>query len=207
MENGGQSGSPTRKAKSVGPLLLAGVMLLVVAAGILASRASQNVMAGVASEQILTQIREQIPDSHVPASQSHTEEETSKSAVVVVDGNAYVGTLALPSLKLELPVSSSCTNESLQKSPGCYEGSATRNDLIICGEGYETHFGRLGTLGIRDEVRFTTVDGIMYRYIVSNIESDRIEEIDAILDDWDLALFTFNANGTCLVVRCVRTNA
>lgn len=48
------------------------------------------------------------------------------------------------------------------------------------------------------------MDGVLYRYVVSNVETDRMEDITAIMDDWDLTLFTFNADGSCCVVRCVR---
>jgi hypothetical protein len=53
-------------------------------------------------------------------------------------------------------------------------------------------------VGIKDEVRLASVDGVMHRYIVSNVETIRLEDIDKIYDDWDLALFTFNADGTVL---------
>lgn len=75
---------------------------------------------------------------------------------------------------------------------------------MICGEGYARHFGSIGSLGIHDEVRLQTVDGVLYRYVVSNVETDRMEDITAIMDDWDLTPFTFNADGSCCVVRCVR---
>jgi hypothetical protein len=48
------------------------------------------------------------------------------------------------------------------------------------------------------------VDGSTVRYIVSNIEDDRLEDISTVVDDWDLTFFTFNADGTCIVVRCIR---
>ena len=93
---------------------------------------------------------------------------------------------------------------TLRISPCRFEGSYVTNDIVICGEGYARHFGSIGSLGIRDEVRLQTVDGVLYRYVVSNVETDRMEDITAIMDDWDLTLFTFNADGSCCVVRCVR---
>ena len=48
------------------------------------------------------------------------------------------------------------------------------------------------------------MEGVLYRYVVSNVETDRMEDITAIMDDWDLTLFTFNADGSRCVVRCVR---
>ena len=116
----------------------------------------------------------------------------------------YIGSLAIPVLNIDLPVASETDDARLRISPCRYQGSYLTSDLIICGEGYAGHFGAIGSLGIRDEVRFVAADGAMYHYIVSNIETDRQEDIDAIIHDWDLTLFTFNVDNTVRVVRCVR---
>ena len=122
----------------------------------------------------------------------------------IVDGYEYIGSLNIAAIDLSLPVAADMNSELLKISPCRYQGSYLTSDLIVCGQGYASHFGSIGTLGIRDTVQFVAADGATYEYIVSNIETDEQDEIDKILHDWDLTLFTFNADNTCLVVRCVR---
>lgn len=189
------------------PIMVLGIALVVGAVGMLVYRECQSYAAGAASARVLARIKELAPDTYDPtAYYGRMNPDDTAMPAVVVDGRDYVGSLAIPKLGLNLPVASQSTDDTLRISPGCYQGSYKAHDLVVCGEGYATHFGHLGSLGIRDEVRLATVDGRVYRYMVSNIESDRLEDIDAILHDWDLTLFTFNADGTCLVVRCVRTD-
>ena len=118
-----------------------------------------------------------------------------------------MGRIVIHILDLMQLFSSQCGVESMEINHDCFEGTYAGNDLVVCGEGYEPHFGRICTQVIRDEVKIVTVDGVAYRHIVGNRENDRLADINAILDDGDLALFTFNTDGICLVVRCVRAES
>ena len=185
-------------------LFAVALTLFVMAAWLSAVNVVESYRAGRASNRLLGQIVEEMP--HEPqAGEPMLGPEEAAMPTLAVDGADYLGILSIPPLDLELPVALELSDELLHLSPCAYAGSYLSDDLIICGEGYESHFGRLRTLGISDELKLTTVDGSSIEYIVSNVEVDRLEEIDAIMDDWDLALFTYNIDGTCLVVRCVRS--
>ena len=123
---------------------------------------------------------------------------------VEVDGNAYIGTLEIPSLELSLPVMSEWSYPKLKIAPCRYQGSAYRNDLIIAAHNYDSHFGRLHQLNAGDTVRFTDGEGNRFAYAVSRIEElpgAAIEEMEA--GDWDLTLFTCTLGGRARVtVRC-----
>ena len=189
-------------------LLALGLLLLCASVAFLLGRDLQSLAAGKTSSDTLSALAAQIPDAGSPgASSPSTPEVWSKDRempTVRVGDYDYIGTLALPMIDIEVPVASECDDARLSISPCRYAGSYYDDDLIICGEGYRSHFGLIGGLGIRDEVRLRAADGTLHRYVVSNIETDRLEDIDAIMDDWDLTLFTFNSDDTCCVVRCVR---
>ncbi len=192
-------------------LIIAGVVLIATAVVAVSWRSIQSWRAGLASEKILSALNEERTSSYIDANVPDAYDLLRPSSraeqrmpVIEVDGQEYIGSIALPTIDIEVPVCATLSNELLLESPCCYEGSYRTDDLIICGEGFATHFGNIGTVGIKDEVRLHTVDGVLHRYVVSNVENDWLQDIDAIFDDWDLSLFTFNSDGTVCVVRCVR---
>ena len=195
-------------------LIVAGAVLLAAAALMAGSGAFDDYRASRASAAVLEQLNERRPKlseadtpAHLSASRNPNSDryvEEASMPAETIGAYDYIGSIAIPVLDLDLPVASQSDDERLRISPCRYQGSYLTSDLIICGEGYAGHFGLIGTLGIRDEVRFVAADGAMYHYIVSNVETDDLDEIDAIIHDWDLTLFTFNNDGTVRVVRCVR---
>lgn len=125
--------------------------------------------------------------------------------VEMINGNAYIGVLELPTLGLELPVMSEWSYSKLKVAPCRYKGSVYSHNLIILAHNYSTHFGTLKNLGIGDPVTFTDADGNVFRYEVLELETlmpSAIEEMES--GDWDLTLFTCTVGGQSRVtVRCV----
>jgi sortase A len=187
------------------PLLVVGGLMIVVSMSMLAAGVLGGLGAARRSDAVLAELAERPRTPSVDHSATGANGDKGAMPAEIVEGNEYIGTIEFPTMDLRLPVAGYYSDELLRVSPCRYEGSYVTNDLVVGGEGYASHFGRIGTLGIRDEVRLTTVDRVLIRYVVSNVETDRLEDITAILHDWDLTLFTFNADGTCCVVRCVRT--
>lgn len=127
----------------------------------------------------------------------------------VIDGYCYIGILQIPGLDLCLPVMEVWDYERLKISPCRYNGSCFTDDMVICAHNYAKHFGSIRWMDIGDDIYFITVEGQAYHYQVSNLETVRptaIEEmIDSSASDWNLTLFTCNADGqTRCAVRCVR---
>ncbi len=121
-----------------------------------------------------------------------------------IDGVAYIGTLRIPVLGLELPIISRWSYPSLKIAPCRYEGSAYLDDLVIAAHNYPSHFGTLKDLSPGDEVTFTDMDGNVFRYEVAVLETlppTAIEEMTA--GDYALTLFTCTLGGASRVtVRC-----
>lgn len=121
-----------------------------------------------------------------------------------IRGYDYIGVLKIPVLKLELPIMSTWDYTRLQTAPCRYQGSAYQNNMILCAHNYATHFGRLKMLAPGDTVTFTDVDGNIFSYRVTEIETlapTAVEEMEA--GEWDLTLFTCTIGGsTRVTVRC-----
>ena len=127
--------------------------------------------------------------------------------VVTIDGEDYIGVLEFPELDLTLPVISEWSTSKLKTAPCRYTGSAYRDNLVIAGHNYRTHFGKLQNLSMGDSVVFYDVDGNRFAYEVAQVEelgATAIEEM--VTGDWDLTLFTCTLSGqTRFTVRCIRS--
>ena len=125
---------------------------------------------------------------------------------VEIDGSVYIGVLTLPSLELELPVMETWSYPNLRIAPCRYSGSVYQDDMIIAAHNYRTHFGHLKELGTGDEVRFTDMEGNVFRYTVAELETLGKYDVDDMKSgDWDLTLFTCTYGGQSRVtVRCQR---
>ena len=133
----------------------------------------------------------------------------------MIDGYAYIGTLKIPALGLNLPVMAECDYTRLKISPCVFSGSYKTSDLVICAHNYARHFSPVKWIDLGADVYLTTVDGVMYSYKVSNIETVQPTAVDQMIknsnndknvsNDWDMTLFTCNTGGqTRCAVRCTR---
>ena len=133
-----------------------------------------------------------------------------------VNGYAYIGILDIPSVGVHLPVMHDWDMERLKISACRYTGSYYEDDLVICGHNYAKTFSPIRWTAIGAEVTFTTVDGTVIPYKVSNIETIQPTAVsEMVFNDknsdsektWDLTLFTCNVGGqTRCAVRCIRTD-
>lgn len=130
----------------------------------------------------------------------------TEMTVVDIDGYGYIGYVMIPALDLELPVMSEWDYTRLQIAPCRYSGSVKTEDLVIAAHNYRSHFGRINTLQIGDEVYFTDMDGISACYTAAEIDDlnpAAVEEMTA--GEYDLTLFTCTYSGQSRVtVRCIK---
>lgn len=123
-----------------------------------------------------------------------------------INGQDYIGTLEIPTLKLTLGIISQWNGERLQIAPCRYTGSVYTDDLVIAAHNYQAHFGKLKYLRPGDSLVFTDVDGNSVSYRVALQEILMPEEVGEMTDGaWDLTLFTCTVGGAYRVtVRCER---
>ena len=124
-----------------------------------------------------------------------------------IDGRNYIGVLDIPALELSLPIISEWSYDALQIAPCRYSGSAYLDNLVIAGHNYRSHFASLPQLQPGDSVTFTDMDGNVFSYEVSSLETLSPYAIsDMTSGDWALTLFTCTVGGQSrLAIRCDRT--
>ena len=83
--------------------------------------------------------------------------------------------------------------------------AAYKNDLIIAGHNYRSHFNPLKKFVGGEEVIFTDVEGNKFTYKVGDVETMKGTEVERMeAGDWDLTLFTCTYNGQSrFALRCI----
>ena len=167
-----------------------------------------------AADSLLPQLMEQIQQNAddyvteptIPVELPQIGPETPPSAMktVEIDGHAYIGYLAIPSLNLELPIMADWSYPQLRIAPCRYTGTIEGEDLVLMAHNYARHFGKISTLNPGDPVYFTDMDGVVtaYQVVASDVlQPQAVEEMTAGL--YDLTLFTCTYGGkTRVTVYC-----
>lgn len=124
--------------------------------------------------------------------------------VQTIDGQDYIGVLRIPAIDLELPVISRWSDAKMRIAPCRYSGSVYQNNLVIVAHNYASHFGSLKNLREGDAVIFVDMDGNVFSYAVTTLETLNPTEVEEMISgDWDLSLFTCTIGGRARVtVRC-----
>lgn len=127
---------------------------------------------------------------------------------ITVDGYRYVGTLSIPALEIELPVTEECDYERMRIAVCRYYGSVYLDNMVICGHNYSGFLKSLGNLQVDDDVYFTDAVGNEFHYKVEEIEVLRPTAVDYMISsDYDFTVFTCNYYGSARVtVRCERVD-
>ena len=169
--------------------------------------AGYNLYEGWRSAQASAQVTQQMniePVEEVPLYITHPEIEMP---VENINGNDYIGIVAIDALGLELPVISQWSYPALKIAPCRYTGSVYMGDMIIAAHDYRTGFGKLKTLSGGEIVTFTDMDGNVFEYYVDSkevLEPSAVE--DLLAGEWNLTLFTCTPDAANrLAVRCKLT--
>lgn len=179
-----------------------GAVLLAAALLLLGYNCWDAARAGDAAEKILPALLDEMPDEPAVPDQplgtpvEYLDEDTLTMTEAEIDGERYIGWLDIPAIELELPVMSEWSYSRLKTAPCRYSGSVRGEDLVLLGHNYTRHFGKLDRLRVGDEVLFTDMDGVVYRYEVAArdvLDADAVAEMTA--GEYDLTLFTCDATG------------
>lgn len=197
-----------KRMRKVSPGLVCivlGVVLLLAAGGLYAYNRYEDAHAGAEAQTVVVDLQQKVETPEPEAESGPLDPELP---VVEIDGNEYVGEISIPAIGIDLPVMSEWSYPKLKISPCRQFGSSRTDDLVIAAHNYESHFGKIGTLALGDEVRFTDMDGIENHYTVSAIEVHDPTDVEAVEHSGhDLVLYTCTYGGkTRIVVFCDRSN-
>ena len=194
-----------------------GLLLLLAALGLTAYNLWRDAMASMSVDVVLERLTPTLSSrqSELPAlSSGEALEEAFVPDYVLnpemampeenIDGRSYIGVLDIPALGLSFPIISEWSYDALQIAPCRYSGSAYLDNLVIAGHNYRSHFASLPQLQPGDSVTFTDMDGNVFSYAVSSLETPSPYAVsDMTSGDWDLTLFTCTVGGQSrLAIRC-----
>ncbi len=195
-------------------LIYLGLLLIVGALFLTAYNFYDDYRAKKDAKQATDQLEKFLPDEDQEPVEEQKETEIPdyvlnpdmEMPVRTIDGQNYIGTLSIPSLHLELPIISEWNYPRLRIAPCRYEGSVYKDDMIIAGHNYRSHFGMLKNLSAGDQVIFTDMSGNRFFYQVTEMEVLNPVDVDEMeAGDWDLTLFTCTYGGqTRVTLRCKR---
>ena len=200
-----------RKKRAGSVTILLGLLLIAAAVCVVWHNLREDRVAMEGRDRVLEQIVSQLAQEHT---EPHKENEIiypdyvlnphMAMPVKTIDGYDYIGVLSVPALEIELPVMDTWDYSRLKVNPCHYMGSVYLNDMVICAHNYRSHFGRLSTLAIDDEVVFTDMDGNVFHYRVAEVTILQPTAITEMTQSgWDLTLFTCTVGGrTRVTVRC-----
>jgi sortase A len=175
--------------------IIIGCFLLVAAAILIVYNVWDSWRADIASKDVVTTLE-------------NSQEESSTTGYIDLDGDIYVGILDIPTLNLELPVMSSWSYANLRTAPCVYTGSAIQGNLVIAAHNYPSHFGSIKDLKVDDEIEFKDFFGRTYKYKVVAVDVLGASDVELMTSSsgWDLTLFTCDLTGSARVtVRCQLT--
>ena len=187
-------------------LIIIGVILITTSITLISCNNYEEEKAALNSSNVLESIKTNISEEENKTIINYQNKEME---TINISGYDYIGTIAIPSLNLELPIMSEYDNDRLKIAPCRYYGSLYTNDLIICAHSYKTHFKYLSNLNQLDKIIITDIHGNNHIYEVLEIEILNPKEVSKMINnDFDLTLYTCTNDGlNRITVRCNRVSS
>lgn len=169
--------------------VILGAVLMMSALLLFLNNEAIDANAGKQSGDVLAQIKAEKPASPETTVQETAAAETAPMetgpvdpamTVKTINGYGYIGYLTIPRLELELPVMDDWDYDRLNIAPCRHFGSTKTDDLVIAAHNYDTHFGKLKSLEIGDEVSFTDMDGVISHYQIVKTGVLNPDAVDAV---------------------------
>ena len=193
--------------------MLLGLALLAGAGWMIYENFREDAEAGEQSAEMLAAMKEAIVEGAEPTEMEELEPDATlpppefgEMPTMMIDGEAYIGYIEMPTIDVYLPVMSQWSYERLKVAPCRYWGSVYDGSLVLLGHNYQRHFSRIKQLEVGDPVQFVDVNGEIYRYVVERCETLSPTAVEDMIEgNCDLTLFTCTTGGNMRhAVRCKR---
>ena len=199
-----------RKSPGILCIVIGGVLLLT-ALGLYGYNRYEDAQAGAEAQVVVQDLEQKLEQTVSKAESTETSSDSEEMLspelpVVMLDGYDYIGVISIPAIDIKLPVMSDWSYPKLKISPCREFGSSRTDDLVIAAHNYESHFGKLGSVSVGDNVIFTDMDGVENHYIVQKTDILQPTDVDAVEHSgYDLVLYTCTYGGkTRITVFCDR---
>lgn len=192
-------------------LIIGGLILLAISAGLVFYNYQESKEAADASSQVLEELLGKMKkgsEEDDPGDKSGGVWKLGEDYMpyIEIDGIKYLGVLSVPDLGLDLPVIADFQMGLLRTAPCRYAGTTIEDNLVIAGHNYASHFSPIRSIGLNTDVYFISVDNSMIHYRVDNVETLKPTQVkDMLTGEWDMTLFTCTIGGQSRhTVRCTR---
>ena len=199
-----------RKSPGILCIVIGGVLLLA-ALGLYGYNRYEDAQAGAEAQVVVQDLEQKLEQTVSKAESTETPSDSEEMLspelpVVMLDGYDYIGVISIPAIDIKLPVMSDWSYPKLKISPCREFGSSRTDDLVIAAHNDESHFGKLGSVSVGDNVIFTDMDGVENHYIVQKTDILQPTDVDAVEHSgYDLVLYTCTYGGkTRITVFCDR---
>ena len=199
-----------RKSPGILCIVIGGVLLLA-ALGLYGYNRYEDAQAGAEAQVVVQDLEQKLEQTVSKAESTETSADSEEMLspelpVVMLDGYDYIGVISIPAIDIKLPVMSNWSYPKLKISPCREFGSSRTDDLVIAAHNYESHFGKLGSVSVGDNVIFTDMDGVENHYIVQKTDILQPTDVDAVEHSgYDLVLYTCTYGGkTRITMFCDR---
>ncbi|MCL2081660.1 MAG: sortase [Oscillospiraceae bacterium] len=187
-------------------MLGAGVLAVLLSAGLMFSNMLEDIRAGSSAGQTAHELSDLMeseriekisityakpPEPRKKKSAPAAKPSPTPHPVLELNGRKYLGLLDISPLPVGLlPVNVEVTEESLKKTPCRWSGDLS-GSLVIGGHNYSRHFGGLPRLKSGDSVSITDTNEVRHDYKVDKISKIHENEFENIINTrYDLTLFT-----------------
>lgn len=198
------------KKKSGNFLIIIGIVFIICAAALTAYNIWDDERAGRAADNALEGLNQIISSTEVKGSEGTPLYKLNPEIPmpeVEIDGEKYIGKIAVPNLNLELPVISQWSDAKLNTAPCRYKGSVYMDDMIIAGHSYVNHLRPIRKITVGEKVLFTDAEDNKFNFEVISVEVLQANQGEILEQegDWDLTIFTCTPAGQArFIVRCVK---
>lgn len=185
-------------------LMVFGALLMTASMVLYLHNVREDREAGERAQQVVEQMKPSPTPIPMVEVSPTTKPPKTTMPVVEIDGNGYIGYVAIPTLEIELPVMSDWSYEKLRVAPCRHAGATFTEDLVIAAHNYDQHFGGLKNLQKGDSVTFTDMDGDVFSYQVALVETVAPTAVEQVLEsEYALVLYTCTYGGkTRVAVFC-----
>lgn len=181
-----------------------GIILIVLAVSLCFYNVYDSIRADISSKSIMNDYMAHVssgPQGSVPDYILNPDMDMPE---VEVDDLSCIGVLEIPSLDIQLPITSTFNYALMKQAPCRYYGSIYKNNMVIAAHDSWFHFGRIHTLKSGDSVKFTDASGNQFDYCVDVVDVVSPNSVDDVTSGkWPLTLFTCTLDAqNRVVVRC-----
>lgn len=182
-------------------LLLAGFLLILGSAGLLAYSRVHTQRAAASAAELTARLESVLPPRTAGITDTYT---TMEMPAFSIGGQDFIGLIEVPAFQTTLPLGSDWDRSRVTSFPCRFWGTVYDSTLIIGGSDQSGQFDFLDQIQFGDTVLVTDMTGAEFTYCTEKIYRSDSADAEILLDErYDLTLFARDSRSfEYIIVRC-----